>query len=86
MVLKTIDLTLVILSVTNALRYLRDFVHGLLLICLKSWWLDNSSEFFGHKFLASGRDLLYIDLILDILLNIFLIRLFLNLDFRYFLS
>ena len=85
MVLKTIDLALVILCVTNALRNLRDFVHGLLLIRLKGRWFDNSSELFGHKFLASGDDLLVIYLSCDILLNIFLSRLLLDLDFRYFL-
>ena len=86
MVLKTIDLALVILCVTNALRYLRDFFQGLLLIWLKGRWLDNSSELFGHKFLASGDSLLIIYFSCDILLNIFLNRLLLNLYLRHFLS
>ena len=89
MVLKTIDLTLIVLCITNALRYLRDFVHSLLLIGLEARWLDDSSELFRHKFLASGHDLLsiiFLNLSSDFLLNIILNSLFLDLDLGDFLG
>ena len=86
MVLKTIDLALIVLCVTNALRYLRDFVHGLLLVWLKCRWLDDSSELFWHKFLASGHNFFGIYLNFVVLLIFFFNRLFLNLVLRDILS